>query len=253
VRVALAQVRRWDPDGLEATARDLAALRHRWAEERTGLSADRPGPEMWRGVAAEQARAAHDGWVARTTRMIAEVEPARAAFSAAAEQVAALRAELRRVEDNAAADRYVIGDHGVVTDLGGDDTSITGTGIDDDRSVRYASKSEARAEGLVEVTERVQALLDRAERIDTALAAVVWRAAESAQDLRISMALMCPATDPDRVAPARVGPTRPEWPLHSVAWGGMSPAASTDPGSLLASPVATAVPVTTAAAASGAG
>jgi hypothetical protein len=96
------------------------------------------------GVAAEQARAAHDGLVARTGRMIAEVEPARAAFAAAAGQVAALRAELRRVEDFAAAAGYAIDDHGGVADLGGADVGAVG----DDRRTPLGGRVRGPGGGL---------------------------------------------------------------------------------------------------------
>jgi hypothetical protein len=103
------------------------------------------GPADVVGVRGGQARAAHDGLVARAARMVAEVEPARAGLAAAVQQVAELRGELRRVQDIADTAGYVIDDHGVVSDLSGPDTGST----DDDGRVGFARESEARVDGLV--------------------------------------------------------------------------------------------------------
>lgn len=68
--VTLAEVRRWDPQGLDAAARGLYAARDGLEELRSRLAAARPDEARWQGVAAERARAAHDAcdnlWGSRT-------------------------------------------------------------------------------------------------------------------------------------------------------------------------------------------
>jgi hypothetical protein len=195
VNATLADLRRWDPAGLHASAVAVAAARDRLHDLRTRLVVARPGEQVWRGVAAEQARTAHDGWLARVAQVMAELETVRSALAAMVADVAEVRVEARRIEQDAAMCGYVIDD----------DRGRSGWGLHAGRSLPgnaltaavNLDHSEAdREPRWMQIDERIRVLRRRADRLDRALFAVLRRAVAAAMDLRVEMVM----TDPLPVA-----------------------------------------------------
>lgn len=170
---ALADVRRWDAAGLESALRGLGRVRDRVVDLDGDLAVAIPAEAVWRGIAADRARSAHDGLAERLRRVAAGMTAARVALADAADAVEAIPAELRRADDLAAHHGFTVGPDGVVAD-----PNPPVVPVEQVETVRAA-----RAGSRAEVVEILTGVLRRADQVDTALRAALERAvAEQVDD-----------------------------------------------------------------------
>ena len=146
-----------DPTGLAEIGRELRAIGNRLVELRAGLIAARPDGGVWKGVAAEQARAVHDALLAGLGRWVSGIETAVAVFNAAADDLAELVDVLRRCDTMAAEHGYVITDDGMVAAAGEDSRTDTTAGREEDEAA------------VVQLRAGVASVVQRATDIDTRL------------------------------------------------------------------------------------
>src|SRR5690242_16200918 len=107
-RVAVDAVRAWDPRGLDAGARALHGARAAMEGLRARLRTIYPDETVWRGQAGEQARAAHAGHDARLRAVADRLGELTPLVTTAADTVADLQGQLRRLETMAQESGYAI-------------------------------------------------------------------------------------------------------------------------------------------------
>lgn len=105
-------IARWDPAALEIAVTRWGAVRKELTTAHDTLTAARPDPEAWQGVAADQARTVHDqlgAWLADT---IAAATASRTTLAAATDALTDLYSDLRRALAYANANGFEVADNG---------------------------------------------------------------------------------------------------------------------------------------------
>lgn len=160
--VTLADVRRWDPQLLDSAARALHAACDELEGQRARLRAARPGEDRWQGVAADRARSAHDARDTHLRRLSAGWGEAVPVFTGAADAVADLHEELRRLDGAAVETGYTITHDGDITDNADTDGAYPGDS-------EPAREQEDRHSGAMQIRAGLAGVLERAARIDASL------------------------------------------------------------------------------------
>lgn len=162
--VAVADVRRWDPAGVEAAFTGFGTARDRLLHLDFELAGSRP-PAGWLGPAADAARAEQERLAERLRRVAAGVAAVRPTVAEAADAVAGIRRDLADADAFAAGNGFAIGADGSVRD-------VRRTVLPSDRVEEYQRQRTAVATRIVDRLERV---LRRAGGVDAALADVLRR------------------------------------------------------------------------------
>ncbi len=187
MKVALADVRRWEPGGVETAFTGYGTAHGRLLDLDADLTGSRP-PDGWLGTSGDLARGAHERLAGRLRRVTAGVSTLRPSIAQAADDVADLRRELAVIEALAAARGFTLGPDGVVTDARQTVDPIEQ--VEAHRQLRTAERDE--------IVLRLEGVLRRADEIDTALADLLVRAANEQVDDGLGTSLRGVATAADR-------------------------------------------------------
>lgn len=171
--VALADVRRWEPAGVEDAFTRFGTARDRLLTLDADLRTSRP-PDGWLGTSGDLARAAHEGLAERLRRVTAGVATLRPTVAAVGDEVAALRRELDDVDALALAlaRGFALAADGTVTDVR--QTVVPAAEVEAYRQQRSADQTE--------ILMRLEGVLRRADEIDNGLAELLARAAAEQVD-----------------------------------------------------------------------
>ncbi|GAA2843452.1 alpha/beta hydrolase [Crossiella cryophila] len=161
--VALANIRRWRPSELDAAFDALGKRRDSLLGLNDGLEAAKSPPD-WTGEAAERATVAHRQLADRMEHIVAGVSAVRRAVGETSDAILALHRALGEAETLAGTYLFRINDDGSLTD-----NRVVCTPKDPDPRDRERAR--------LEIIDRVEQVLRRAEDIDNDLAAVLRKAA----------------------------------------------------------------------------
>ena len=181
--VSLADVRRWDPAGVEAAFTGLGVARDRLLGVDDELRTAAPPPD-WSGTASDAARAEHDRVAERLRRVTAGIAALRPSLAAAADAVVALSRDLDQADHLAAAHGFPIGPAGIVTD-------VRQTVLPVDQIDAY---NQQRGVEQAEVLTLLGGVPRRATDIDTDLADLLARAVDEQIDDGGGISLLGAAT-----------------------------------------------------------
>lgn len=164
--LALADVRRWDPAGVEDAFRRFGDAQGMLLGLDFELADSRP-PQDWSGLAADRARAEHARLAERLRRVVAGVAAVRPTVADTADAITGLHEGIADAEALATANGFRIAPDGTVTD-------VAHTVVPADQAEDYQRGRQALQ---TELVDRLEQVLRRATEIDTQLADVLARAA----------------------------------------------------------------------------
>jgi len=169
--VSLADVRRWNPVGLEEAFTGLRRQEEILVEAGDGFATDAK-VEGWSGLASEAAETNRRPLVERMEVIVAGVAGVRRGVADAADAITALHTGLAETDELARRYDYRIGEDGTVID-----TSVMNPTSDPAQLEQRRQLSHERDRVQVELADRVRETLRRAEDIDRDLAEVMRKAA----------------------------------------------------------------------------
>lgn len=169
--VALADVRRWDPAGLENALRALSTARDRLIDLDDGIGFCAT-LDHWSGPTAQVAETHHDQLAERLRRLAAGTAALRPTVVTAADAVTALRRDVDAAVRLAADTGFAVGADATVSDIRS--TVVATDQVEAYRAQRVAAQQE--------ILTALGSVLTRATEIDTTFAALLARAAEEQVD-----------------------------------------------------------------------
>lgn len=169
--VTLADVRRWNPAGLEASLATLTAAQQKLVELDFALADARP-PAGWLGVAADGARAEQERLAERLRRFTAGVAAVRPGVAEAADAIGGLHRGIEAADGLARTHGFAVAADGTVTDVA--PPVVPADQVEQVRRERAAAQAE--------IVDRIGQVLRQAAAIDAALADVLRRAATEQVD-----------------------------------------------------------------------